>query len=206
MVYPVPMISSRFFLFSRQWFNPLLRPLQLLAVQPRPLYWFFALICCSIASSADFACAQQTESGVSSTTKRDFGYTIQSTYGVAIQTQGTKGYVVDAVAEMGILPNSFVKNAAGSGGVSITATGMTATGADGQMQLNLDPAKTRFFATLTNDPAKLGTASTSSSTSSLAGSTAQGGSASISATGVATTSFTVESSESIQSNSFRRDF
>ena len=161
-----------------------------------------------LAFSQSSALAQQSEEGISSTTRRNFGYTIQSTYGVAIQTQGTKGFMVDAGAEMGILPNSYVKNSAGSGGVSITATGMTATGADGQLQLNLDPAKTRFFATLTNDPSKIGSQATpsSTSTSALSGTTLQGGTASISATGIATTSFTVESSESVQSNSFRRDF
>ena len=100
---------------------------------------------------------------------------------------------------MGILPGSYVTNQSGNGGVTMSSTGITVTGIDAGLNLNLDPDTTFFRAKLFSSSTAIEDVSTDSAE-------AVSGTASVSATGSATTTFTVDSSETLQDSIFTRNF
>ena len=143
--------------------------------------------------------AQATQTTNSGSSSKRFSYVIQSTYGVSVSSTATPGFQVEGEASMGILPGSYVRNQAGTGGVTMSPTGITVTGIDAGLNLNLDPDKTSF-------KAKVSRSSDVTETTSTAGAEVVSGTASVSATGSATTTFTAESTESFQDSIFTKNF
>lgn len=156
---------------------------------------------CSSFSYQSHVLAQSTQTNTSGTNSNKFGFVVTNSYGVSVTSTQTPGYEMEGEASMGILPGSYVKNRATPSGVSLTRNGIQVTGVQSGMELNLDPDKTKFYVRLRSPNSTDATGSMGSSSTN-----ASSGTASISATGNATTTFTVESAESINNSSFVKTF
>lgn len=143
--------------------------------------------------------AQTTQTTNSGSTTRKFSYSIQSNYGVNVSSTSTPGFQSEGEARMGILPGSFVRNQSGDGGVTMSPTGITITGIDAGLNLNLDPDTTLFRAKLTS-------VLESTEDTGIESVMLTAGTASVSATGSATTTFTVDSTEALNSSTFTQNF
>lgn len=163
-----------------------------------------ALVLISLLPSR--AAAQVTEQQTSSGNTRRFSYNITSNYGVSITSSSSPGYDLNATAEMGILPGSSVRNAAGTGTVTISENGLSVSGLEGGLYLNLDPDKTLFKASLTNSNPNRPEDVTSTGQDGVSLESDSAGTASITSSGFATTSITAEMSESFQTRTFEKSF
>lgn len=165
--------------------------------------YIMVLVLAQVILYGSNASAQSTQQSGSGTSARRFGFTITNNYGVSVSSTNTSGYQLEGEARMGILPGSFITNQSSSTGVDMRSNGITVTGVNAGLTLNLDPDKTIFTAKLK----KIGDLnSTNPESSSETSTSASAGTASISATGSATTIFTVESSETVTNNVFTKVF
>lgn len=173
------------------------------SASPHSLSALVCLLAVLFSCNPQRAFGQSIQQGGSGASARRFGFTITNTYGVSVSSTSTPGYKVVGEAQMGILPGSYITNQSSSTGVEMRSNGITVTGVNAGLTLNLDPDKTFFRAKLENSDSKGSDEENSDTTSSAS---TQAGTASVSAVGTATTTFTVESSETVTNNVFTKVF